>query len=133
MVKKYKEEGYSLLEISVAVGLAMIILAVGLPSFNNALEFSDENKGKTALISAGTILENERLRNNGIYPSTVPTKITQNNDMKEIEVTYGNKRMSYCLVLETPRGARLYMTNKDTEPIKIADSSNPCPSASLKP
>jgi Tfp pilus assembly protein PilE len=133
MFKKYKENGYSLLEISIAVGMAMIMLAVGIPTFNNALEYNDANAGRTSMINAGMILESERLRNNGVYPIVKPTQISRNSDMNSISITYGFKQLSYCMYLETDRGNKFYMKNTDKEPFQILDASNPCDLAAFNP
>jgi Tfp pilus assembly protein PilE len=133
MVKKYKEKGYSLLEVSIAVGMAMIMLAIGIPTFNNALEYNDANAGRTSMINAGMILENERLRNNGVYPAVKPRQISRNTDMNAISITYGFKQLSYCMYLETDRGNKFYMKNTDSEPFQILDTSNPCDLTILNP
>lgn len=131
MGRKSLEKGYSLLEMTVAVGVMSLLLALGIPSLNVALIESEENAAKSALTSASIIMENERYRNGGTYPSPIPNQILRNNEMSNIAITLGNKKLSYCMENTTSRGGTFYLTNNDEAPVE--SETNLCVTAAAKP
>jgi Tfp pilus assembly protein PilE len=112
------EDGFSLVEIAVAVGLMSLLLIIAVPAFTGAIGASQNNAAKTALINAGIILENEKARNNGIYPSSTPLEISRNPEMSEITISYGIKRMSFCLSYPMESGGNFYYKSSSEAPFR---------------
>jgi prepilin-type N-terminal cleavage/methylation domain-containing protein len=133
MLKKLrnKEHGFSLVEISIAVGLMSILLLIGVPAFTGAIGASQNNTAKTTLINVGIILENEKFRNNGIYPSETPVEIRANPEMSKVNIVYGMKRMSFCLIYPSDDGPSFYYKSNSKEPIR--SQLNECANASTLP
>lgn len=131
MLYKEKEKGYSLLEISVAVGIMTILLTVGVPAFNGAMTASQNNNAKTVLANTAIILDNEKARNNGAYPDPTPAQITRNPEMSKVFIVYGSKRLTYCLTYEIEDGDNFYLKSSDATPYR--SEVNECVGASNLP
>lgn len=133
MLKKIhnREYGFSLVEISIAVGLMSILLLIGVPAFTGAVDASQNNTAKTTLLNAGIILENEKFRNNGTYPSETPVEITSNPELSKVSIVYGIKRMSFCLTYPSDTGGNFYYKSSSEAPFR--SELNECVSASTLP
>jgi len=128
---KVSEKGYSLLEVTVAVGMMVLLLTIGVPAFTTTMKATEENNAKAALVNASVILENERYRNNGTYPTTTPTQITRSTEMSNINITMGSQNLSYCMSYATDRGRTFYLASTDDEP--YPSETNACTTAALNP
>lgn len=133
MLKKFQNEehGFSLIEISVAVGLMSLLLMIGVPAFTGAIDASQNNTAKTTLINVGIILENEKFRNNGTYPSETPVEISANPEMSKVNIVYGMKRMSFCLTYLSDAGGSFYYKTGSEAPLR--SELNECANASTLP
>lgn len=121
MIKKIKnlfkrDDGYSLLEISLATGIMVIGFSVAAPALNNAISDASENATRTNLYQASLIIEEQRYQNEGAYPTIMPQELTANAEMADFRYTYSDDQMVYCLMGRDSTGQKWFMGNQSTEP-----------------
>ncbi len=112
-----REAGFSLPEILIAVVIFGILVAIALPIFLAQQTAVTQNALKAQLVSASTIVENERANNNGIYPNYTPRDIANSTQYAGFVYTYSDTQLVYCLAAPDGNGGHLYIgsqTNKTT-------------------
>lgn len=105
-----REEGFSLLEIMVAIIVVGIITAIAVPMWINSQNEVNSQKVKAAMSTAGLLIEQEALDNNGLYPQYLPNEIKDNPDSANFIYSYSDARTDWCIQANAPVG-KLYIDN----------------------
>lgn len=109
---KNKDHGFSLLEVSVAVGIMVIGFTIAIPTFDNALEAASANEVKSNLSTTSITLENARLTNEGVYPTSFTDEMLANNTFKSVRYTYSDDQQNYCLMGVTDSNQKLFLSSE---------------------
>lgn len=121
-----KEHGYSLLEISVAVGIMVIGLAIAIPSFNTAIQTQEANDLKNRMLSAGLIMESARYQNNGTYPTEIPEEILSNPDYADFVYSIDEGAQNYCIMGRDETNQKYFINPETSEPYQPGEEVPGC-------
>lgn len=126
-----RDEGFSLLEVSMATAIMAIGMAIAVPSFGNALNTASQNEVKTNLLQAGLIVENARYSNEGLYPTDVPEEILASTAMSDFTYTYNDDQDIYCLMGRTDTREKWYFGSEYSEPYVPTEEQPACTQKNL--
>lgn len=92
-----QEEGFSLVEVMVAILVIGILTAIVVPTYINSQNELNSQKTRAALQSAGLAIEQEAGDNNGLYPTYLPNELKNNPETSKFVYSYSNGRTSWCI------------------------------------
>jgi prepilin-type N-terminal cleavage/methylation domain-containing protein len=117
---RFREEGFTLTEILLAILVVGILTAIVVPMYLNAKAESDSATIKTALQSSAILIEQEAIDNNGLYPTYFPNELKNNPKMAPFVYSYSDSRTNFCIQAPSPVG-KLFVSANNKEV-----SSTPC-------
>jgi type II secretory pathway pseudopilin PulG len=127
MIRK-NESGFSLLEVTVAVGIMALGFLIMVPNFTNSLNFAYDNEVKNELSQAVVIIENQKFFDGSQYPLNPPDSFLVNEKYNKFTYNLSQNRINYCLTGESKSGLRFtYSSGKD----EIVESTEGLPSECL--
>lgn len=92
-----REEGFSLIEVMVAILVIGILTAIIVPTYINSQNEINSQSTKAALQSAGLAIEQEAIDNNGLYPTYMPNELKNNPESAKYVYSYNDERTAWCL------------------------------------
>jgi type IV pilus assembly protein PilE len=98
------EQAFTLVEIVITILILGVIVAIAAPTYSNYQKDLDSQKAKADLQQAATLIEQEQIDNNGLYPKYVPNTVLASASMKVFAYTYSDDRTRFCLQATTPSG-----------------------------
>lgn len=101
---RVNEEGLTLVEVVGAIVIIGILTAIAVPIFSKYQAEMDSQAMKADLQSAGILIEQEQVDNNGLFPKYLPNEIKDNPKTKGYAYTYSDDRTEFCLQANTPSG-----------------------------
>jgi type II secretory pathway pseudopilin PulG len=121
-----REHGYSLLEMSVAVGIMVIGMAVAIPSFNNALNTQEANDLSNNMLSSGMVMENSRFQNNGTYPNEIPIELSENPAYAAFSYSIDKDGQNYCIMGRDGSGQKYFLSSDGNETYTPSETQDGC-------
>lgn len=122
------EEGFSLLEVTVAVGIMALGFLIMVPNFTNSLNLAYDNEVKNELSQAVIILENQKFFNGSQYPLVLPDSFLVNEKYNKFTYNISLDRDAYCLIGKSRSGLDFTYLSSSNE---IVDSTLGLPSECL--
>lgn len=110
------EEGFTLLELIIALAIFGVLAAIGLPVYLSAQHNVISLELKTGLTQSAKLIAAEQADNNQRYPTYMPDEILANAQWKKFAYTYSDDRLTYCLQGEESDGTRWYVSSEDPTP-----------------
>jgi type IV pilus assembly protein PilA len=118
------EDGFSLIEIVVAMVILGILAAIAIPIFINQQNAAATAEVKSDLIQAASQIEQEKIDNNGLYPTYLPNELTSNPKWKDFPYTYSDNRLVYCLQGSTLQGKYFVSSTSKTPTQTVCTQNN---------
>lgn len=119
-LKLLREQGFSLIEVLIAVLVVGILAAIVVPIFMNQQREATAAQYKNDLIAAAFLVEQEAVDNNGLYPTYMPNEVKDNPRMSKFIYSYTDSRTEYCLQVTSPVGKFFVSSDNST---KVSESS----------
>jgi len=91
------EAGFTLLELMIVFVIIAILAIFTIPIFKDQKNDENESNLKGNLAQAATLIEQEKIDNNGLFPTYMPNELRENGTWKKFVYTYSANRLVYCL------------------------------------
>lgn len=129
--KSLREQGFSLIEVLIAVLIVGILAAIVIPIVANQQREATAAQYKNDLITAAFLIDQEAVDNNGLYPTYLPNEVKNNSRMSGFVYSYSEGRTAYCIQANSPVGKFFVSSANATKVVEtscteaiIADGNN---------
>ncbi|MGE8363044.1 MULTISPECIES: type IV pilin protein [unclassified Pseudomonas] len=95
-----KQNGFTLLELVIAIVIIGILVAIAIPQYTSYLEKAACEDGKSLLLQGSAVMERSRARNNGAYNANVALP----GNTKEFGIAVGSVTASAYTLTATAIG-----------------------------
>lgn len=115
---RVKEHGFSMPEMLIVIVIIGILAGIAFPVYSAYQRSQNEQVVKDNLTYAASLIEQEKLDNNGLYPSYLPNELLENSKWKAYPYTFSDDRRNFCIEGLVPgtTNDKWYVSNTDKTP-----------------